>query len=168
MKKVILLMVLMLLASAVVIAGEYEARVWNTLHWRLGDTWDAELSFEKKAQPVADDFIRYIRYCGGYKVHFDFKGVQPWSEYKYLDVLRVDNKKPYDVNLTIEDIDMMGCFCGQHLTIICDGAVLYPDGESVTIPANGDVQCDFILESGPCACPGGHHGGIITWKATAP
>ena len=169
MKKVMVLLALLLLASAVVVAGEYEAKVWNRIHWNVGNTWNAELSFERLDQPVAKDFILYVGGgCGQRckKVFFQFRTVQRWSKYSYMDVLAVDNKKPYDVLLSIEKVTPKPP-CGQKLTITCDGTQLYPGNGSVIIPAGGDVHCDFVLKVKECASCG-HYSGVILWKAIAP
>ena len=172
MKKVIVLAVLLLLASTIVVAGEYRAKVWNRLHWNVGDTWDAELSFERdESQPVAQDFILYVPdyECVPKKVFFEFRGVQRKSVYKYLDVLIVDNKKPYDVELSIKEVEPP-IPCANRLVIKCDGTKLFdngPTGKSVIIPAEGTVRCDFMLWTGWKSCYHDYKG-VITWKAMGP
>ena len=105
MKRKILLPILICLAvvGSVAAATAYTARVSIDADPDVGHTKNAELAvFFDKTNPIANDVLNYT---GSPKVvEVKLKKVQRDSEYIYKEVLKVQNNKPYNVWLTVEDV----------------------------------------------------------------
>jgi hypothetical protein len=103
-KKVIFPLVVALALVASVSAGAYTAAFTMDIDPVVESTSGAELAFAAASGSVGNNFIQPGN--NPLQVKMVFGQVQPDSEYRYEECLKVTNNKPYDVGLAVASVSI--------------------------------------------------------------
>ena len=179
-RKIILPIVICLAVVATMTAGTYKAYVTMKVDPVVGSTSVAELAFAPGTGQVAPNFI--VPDSGqSLQVMLDFGQVQPNSNYKYEECLKVTNNKPYSVDLYVDNVsgNILSLLPNAQLEIwgsdspwpwmwenIPGSSTRYPATASnfYTIPAYGTTYISFRLTTSYYAT-GGTYTGTVTFYA---
>jgi hypothetical protein len=164
MRKVIFPLVIVLALVTSVGAASYVAQVGNEGVSAVDDTQDAELALAPAANLIATDLVELTGDPDIITVNF--RNIQRNSLYRYENVLKITNNKPYAIQLKVKDVigllgdPTVGFHQGFNFTIVGGGQggnpdwnqqCMWDDGRrfnSIAILPGDTAWIDFTLACG--------------------